>query len=131
MATVLILLAVGVAAALAAFMVAWQSVDGQHAWRSYDRARGLADRCAERARSALWDDPAYPGSESFMFGSDRCSVLPIVAASLSREVLAEGYAGDTVSRTVVTYELTLDASGSVQTIGSVREGTVAEFRDFW
>jgi len=126
-ASVMVLLAVGVAAALVAFLAAWQSVDGQYSWTGALRAQNLADACTEIARAQLWQDVAYAGSESFEYASGRCAVLPVSVASSSYDVYAEGVSANATARTHVRFEVFADASGSVQTLEAVLVERVADF----
>jgi len=126
-ATVMVLLAVGVAAALVAFLAAWQSVDGQYSWTVRSHAQQLADACAEYTRAQLWQDPAYSGSESFSYGTGRCAVLPLQVASSSYDVRTEGVVSGAVARTRAQYVISADASGSVQTLDVGYFERVADF----
>lgn len=113
LASVMILLAVAVAAALIAFLAAWQSVDSQASWRSWAHAQMYADACVETARARLWQNPAYAGSESLSFPSGACEIGGIVTASSSREVSATGISATGTARTFASFALTI-ASGSVE-----------------
>ena len=126
-ATVLMLLAVAAAAALIVMSLLSVSIDRTSAWQSYSRARGLSDGCAETARARLWEDPGYAGGESFTFGTGSCSILPVIAASGSYDVRAEGMSGRSLTRTLATYELRIDASGSVLSLIQRRWQQVEEF----
>jgi hypothetical protein len=126
-ATVMVLLAITVSSALVVFMTAWQSADSQASWMSRTRARGLADACAETARAQLWQDPAYAGSESFSFALGSCDIFPVTVASATYEVVTQGWVFNTVARTRTQFDITTDASGSVQTLEAVLFERVAEF----
>jgi hypothetical protein len=126
-AAVMVLLAVAVAAALTSFMTAWQTSDGQASWNAQSRARHLAAACFETVRATLWENPAYTGSESSEFPSGRCTVYPLIVASGSYEVRTEGDSSNVFSRIITRYELSVDASGSVQTLEQVGYEEVADF----
>ena len=126
-ATVLVLLAIAVAAALAAFAMSWQTTDTQAAWARRAAAQSMADACIEHARAELWQSPGYGGNDSLTYGEGQCHVLPIAVSSGSYQVRAEGDAADVLFRTETTLQLTVDASGSVQSVSGAELRPVTDF----
>ena len=128
LASVMMLLAVAVAAALVAFLAAWQSVDGQASWRSWVRAQHAADACVETARARLWQNPAYTGNETLALPTGRCDISDVTVATASWQVSGTGYDGAAVARTFVEFNLTVASpSGSVEALDVVQYRRVVGF----
>lgn len=125
LAAVLLLLAVSIAVALEVLMISWQSVDLGTAADHGSQARSLADACSELSASRFWSDRLYRGSESVQFEEGRCSVMPIASGSF--QVKTEGVASDVIARDLTTFEVSADASGSVQSVRRTLFQRVADF----
>lgn len=128
MTAVIVLLIIGLSATIFVLMLSVQADDDAALRVSGERSRWMAVACAEHGLSQARFTAGYTGSESLSFGEDRCTVGPLtVISSSSYELAAEGWSGEAVSRFLVEFELSTDASGSPDAVPVATKSQVIDF----
>lgn len=119
-----VLVVVVIGTAVATSLLLW-SVSDAHSSRSAqqsERARILANSCAEEAISQLQHDSAYAAGTTLTIDSDSCTIDAITGSgSTNRVIDAYGTAGTVVRKVVVT----VDSLGPPVVVSSWQE--VADF----
>lgn len=128
MSVVIVLLLVGISVTLFVLMLVWAADTGEVIVLDGTRARWYADACADHALAQLRFVPGYTGSESLSFENGSCVVMAIQAsASDDFPVRAEGTSGRAFGRTLVTVELSVDASGDADGLFIASRSHVPDF----
>lgn len=128
LAVVIALLLVGSSTTALVLMISWQADTGAALNVAGARARWLADACADYGLAQTRYIPAYAGSESLSFTNGDCTIADILnVSSTSFAIQAEGRSGEAVGRTLVEFNLSVDASGSP---AGLSVGTRSHVTDF-
>ena len=112
MSVVVVMIMVGVSATLLLLIMSWNTTTSRLIERQGTQAAWYATACAERTLAAIGLDPSERATESFAFGNDGCTALPVSpVTSVSFLVRAEGTSGLSFGRLVVSVSMSVNASG--------------------
>lgn len=120
--SVLVVVVIGTAVATSLLLSSVSDASSSRALQQSERARSMANTCAEEALSQLQIDDTYPAGTILTVDADSCTIEEITGSgSTNRIVRASGTAGNVVRRV----EVTVDTVGPPVSISSWQE--VADF----